>query len=380
MNVLLATDACLDRSGIALFMLQWSKGIKAVDPESSVYVYFRDGVKSKELEEEYKAVGIKIYTGNIPRTVSFKNSKARKKVKSDIRKIILKKKIDVIHVNSGVFGYNADLLSLAKRLGVPVRVAHSHGPYGERLLDKIIHYFLALRICHIATALAGCSITAGRYLFKERGVRSSKWHFIPNTITAARFEFNEQNRIEKRREIGVGEEEVLLGAVGFLRPGKNHTFLIDLLHDMKEKGMCPKLIILGEGSERKSLQKKSEELGVDDQFILYGLTDEVPSWLSAMDYYLMPSKTEGFPISVIEAQANGLGCLLSDTITTEVDVTENVHHLPIDQGTEPWISILRSVKPISSCDRKKGVSNVRQAGLDETDTQRYIRELYKYQV
>jgi len=376
MNVLMANDASLERSGIALFMMQWSRGIKKAYPGGSIHFYFREGINSKEVEKECLEMGIHIHTGNIPRSVNFKNIEARKKVEQDIEHIIVQEKINVVHVNSGVFGFNSSLLTLAKRFGVPVRVAHSHGPYPELFFDKCVHFFLIQNIRYNATALAGCSITAGKYLYGINGVKSKKWHFIPNTIAVDRFAFSEENRIIRRTEIGINDNTILLGAVGYLTKVKNHSFLLDVLINLKQNGFTAKLIILGDGKDKKELQEKSVALEVEDSLILYGSTKDVPGWLSAMDIYLMPSLSEGFPISAVEAQASGLPCLFSDRITTEVDLTDHTYHLSIDNGPDPWVETLKKVKPISAVNRLKGAEAVRLAGFDQSETSRYVKDLY----
>ncbi len=376
MNILLATDDNLVLGGITLFMLQWIRGIKEADPDSDVYVYFRAGIKSREIEKEYRTLGVHIITGNVPRSISFKDPKARQKVLKDINALMKKEEFDVVHVNSGVFGYTADILSEAKRQSIPVRISHSHGAYPERWHDKIVHFFLRRRIKAAATVYAGCSEKAGRYLFGERGVKSLKWRMIPNTIQTERFLFDESSRKRYREIMGVHEDEVLIGAVGQLREVKNYSFLLDLIADINKKGFPGKLVIIGEGDEREKLEKKIAELGIRDCTILYGQTKDVSGVLCAMDYYLMPSLSEGFPISAIEAQANGLTCLLSDRVSTEVDITKNVYHLSIDHGTESWIDILEHTIPAASDERKKAVLLVKQAGFDQNDTAHYVKKLY----
>ena len=137
-----------------------------------------------------------------------------------------------------------------------------------------------------------------------------------------------------------------------------------------------KLIILGDGAERETLQEKSRELGLDDKVILYGSTDDVPGWLSAMDYYLMPSLSEGFPISAVEAQARGLVCLLSDRITKEVDITADVYHLPIDKGVREWTKAVLRIAPNSASERLKFAEIIKSKGFDEMSTPDYVRQLY----
>ena len=376
MNILLATNTDLDRGGISMFMLQWIRGIRAIDEKCTIAAYFRAKIEDKAAEEEYRSYGVKIYTGNIPGSVNFKNPKANKKVRGDIERILRKDKIDIVHINSRFFAFHVLLLSVAKKAGISIRVSHFHGSLVEPFFDRIVHTFFRMKIRSLATVYAGCSKEKAVYLFGEKGIRSNKWRLIPNTIQTERFKFNEAERKKKRELIGVADDEILLGAVGRVEKEKNHIFLIGVLKKLLRSMPKAKLIILGDGSEREKLQEKSRELGLDDKVILYGATDDVPGWLSAMDYYLMPSLSEGFPISAVEAQASGLVCLLSDRITKEADITAGVYHLPIDKGYGPWVSALKRFPSTSLDKRVSGAEAVKSAGFDENDTGNYVKKLY----
>ena len=376
MNILLATNTSLDRGGISMFMLQWIRGIRVVDEHGTITAYFREGIENRDIENLYKSYGVRIYSGNIPTGTSFKNSKANKKVRSDINKILKEEKYDVVHINSRFFGFHVLMLSMAKSAGIPIRISHFHGSLVEPLLDRIVHTFFRIRIRSLATVYAGCSKEKAVYLFGEKGIQSDKWRLIPNTIQTERFKFNEAEREKKRELIGVADDEILLGAVGRVEEEKNHIFLIGVLKKLLRSMPKAKLIILGDGSEREKLQKKSRELGLDGKVILYGPTDDVPGWLSAMDYYLMPSLSEGFPISAVEAQASGLVCVLSDRITREADITADVYHLPIDKGVREWTKAVLRIAPNSATERLKYAEIIKSKGFDEISTPDYVRQLY----
>ena len=376
MNILLATNTDLDRGGISMFMLQWIRGIREVDEKCTIAAYFRAKIEDKAAEEEYRSYGVKIYTGNIPGSVNLKNPKANKKVRGDIERILRDEKIDIVHINSRFFAFHVLLLSVAKKAGISIRVSHFHGSLVEPFFDRIVHSFLRLRIRSLATVYAGCSKEKAVYLFGEKGIQSDKWRLIPNTIQTERFRFNEVERKTKRETIGITEDEILLGAVGRVEKEKNHIFLIGVLKKLLRSMPNAKLIILGDGSEREKLQEKSRELGLSDKVILYGSTDDVAGWLSAMDYYLMPSLSEGFPISAVEAQASGLVCLLSERITKEVDLTKNVYHLSIDNGTGAWLKKIEAVPPVSISDRLHAADLIKNAGFDVNNTAEYVRSLY----
>lgn len=376
MNILLATNGNLDRGGITLFMLQWVKGIKIKIPNSKVFVYFRESIEDKEVAAEFESNEATILTSGIPKGVSFKNQKANKKVRNDIGQILKAEKIEVLHVNSRMFGFNVLLLSEAKKCGVPVRIAHAHGAIAEKVHDKVVHFFMKHRIRSFATIYAGCSKTAGQYLFGKKGISSSKWRFIPNTIQTERFTFDENERKQRRKQLFVKDDELLLGAVGHLTEVKNHKFLVDLVYNLRSKGGNARLLIIGEGDKRDDLQHQIEAYGIEDHIFLYGASSVVPGWLSAMDYFLMPSLSEGLPISAVEAQANGLICFMSDRITREVDLTDPIYHLSIDHGTDEWIKKLSECKPKSFQERANSVSIIKQKGFDESSTSSYVKMLY----
>lgn len=376
MKILLANDGSLDNGGICVFMLQWIRGIKKADKESKICVYFRDHIADSRMEEFYKQLGVCIYYGNISRTINFRNRKARGKVIDDITTIIKRKHIEILHINSSVYGFNVDLLSTAKKQNVPIRITHFHGAYPENHLEKMVHSFLRQRIRLLATDYAGCSKEAATVFFGKEIMNSSKWHFIPNAIPTDSFRFSEENRLKYRKSIRISDQEILLGAVGRLTIGKNHRFLIDVLAGLKNQGIDAKIVILGDGNQRQALKTYAEQCGLENDVLLLGSVNNVSNWLSAFDYYMMPSLSEGLPISAIEAQANGLICILSDRITTDTDLTKNVYHLPLDIGPDPWIQLILKKKPLDLTTRRKGHLIVKQKGFDEVDTDKYVRELY----
>ena len=174
----------------------------------------------------------------------------------------------------------------------------------------------------------------------------------------------------------IKDDETLLGAVEHLIEIKNHKFLIDLVHTLRNEGFKVKLLIIGEGDKREELLEQCKKLGIEDYVILFGASDEVQYWLSAMDYFLMPSLSEGLGISAVEAQANGLICLLSDRMPIEINLTETVFHLSIDHGFDEWVKALCDCDPRSYQERVEACSVIKQAGFDESSTSTYEKMLY----
>ena len=377
MNILLATDANVERAGVCLFMLQWIRNIRKQDKDAYICAYFRKGILDEEVARQYRDNDVELVLGELPQEQTSTSSSNRNKVRSDIRSILSKKQYDILHVNSSAVGFTSLVLREGVRAKVPVRISHSHGKNINSFIKRIYLWPIKKYNMYLATKYAGCSIAAGEYLF-GKGIRNNRrWYFIPNTIDAERYLYNVSARNERREKTGTGDETILLGAVGMLTEIKNHQFMVEILRKLKEEEINAKLLILGEGEERAHLEKLVSEYRLDDDVVLYGATKDVAEWLSAFDIYLMTSLTEGLPISAVEAQANGLPCLLSDCIPADVDITPDACHLPIDQGVEPWTECIKKLALKTESERAAGVQKIVNAGFDNSNASEYIRKLYE---
>ena len=377
MNILLATDANVERAGVCLFMLQWIENIRKLDGDINICVYFRKGILDEAVAQQYRDNDVELVLGELPQDQTSTSSSNRDKVRSDIHSILEKKKYDVLHVNSSAVGFTSLVLTEGKKAQVPVRISHSHGKNINSFIKRMFLWPIKKYNKHLATKYAGCSVAAGEYLFGKRIQDNPYWTFIPNTIEAKKFSFSKITREKKRNELGITDDTVLFGAVGMLTEIKNHQFMIEILRKLKEQKNNVKLLILGEGEERVNLEKLADEYGLNDDVVLYGVTKDVEEWLSAFDIYLMTSLTEGLPISAVEAQANGLPCLLSDHIPIDVDITPDVHHLPINQGVEPWTECIQKLVLKTEGERAEGVQKIVNAGFDNSNALERIQKLYE---
>lgn len=376
MKVLLVNDGCLELAGVSLFMYQWAKAVLEEYPDSLVTAYFRLSVKNRALKNAFEELGVTVIAGNHPENGTTADKANRDAVKGDIHNI-LRDRYDVVHIHSSVIGFTTLVLGETKNAKVPIRISHAHGSFGESRLKRMAHDVMRNYIRRTATIYAGCSEQAGTYLFGEKGIHSDKWIKVPNAIETQKFRFSAEARNRRRAEIGIGDDELLLGAVGYLEEVKNHIFLIDVVRRLKENGHPAKLVILGAGSLKEKLASGIHSLGLDKDIILYGQSDDVPGWLSAMDCYLMPSLSEGLPLSAVEAQASGLKCILSDRISAEVDILPDVCHLPIDGGSDPWVTEIAGIKTNGDDLRCRAVDKVACAGFDRTVLRSVITGMYQ---
>lgn len=238
------------------------------------------------------------------------------------------------HMESfGVFYFKA-----AETGGVPVRIAHSHIAQKNSGLKGIIKDILNKGFALYATDLFACSDSAGKFVFGD----NAKYTVFNNAIDVDLFRYNTIVREAVRQELGILDNQFVIGHVGRFNTQKNHTFLIDIFSEIHHKDPTAILLLIGEGDLEKEINDKVLLLGLSNVVRFLGVRRDVNRLYQAMDLFLMPSLFEGLPVSGIEAQAAGLKCVFSDTVTERTAVTENVEFISLKTSASDWAkTILR---------------------------------------
>ena len=279
------------------------------DNPSSKYGYLVMGEKTI-YEDEMKALGVNYYY--IPKKGKMiSNTQAYRQLLKELRS-----DYDTIYFNTSGLYYPIPYI-YARKFNYRI-VLHSHLTTGS-FLKKPIHYMNRKWINKSCSIRLACSTPAGKWMFGEQEM----FTLIPNAIELEKFQFSEENRKSCREKYELGDSFVM-GNIGRLHQVKNHVFLVDILKEMTEKGIDAKLLLVGDGEMRVSIENRADELRIRDKVVLAGQSNTPEFFYSAMDCFVMPSFVEGFPITLIEAQANGLPCVASDTITEETNITGNV--------------------------------------------------------
>lgn len=226
-------------------------------------------------------------------------------------------------------------LGVAKRHGVPWRIAHSHGAGFLHTIKGMAKYLLFRTTKWNANVRLACSTEAGEYLYGK-----GAFEFVPNGIEIERFTFEENKRLRMRRLLDV-ENNYVIGHVGRFNLQKNHGYLLKIFKEVVEKRPNAKLLLLGDGELLTSIQKLAEDLGLEDSVIFAGVHKDVENYYQAMDAFVLPSLFEGLPVTGIEAQYAGLPCLFSGEITREVRICDSVEFLKIgEENINLWVDTL----------------------------------------
>ena len=253
-------------------------------------------------------------------------------------KLMDKRKYDVLHLN--VFqALSLVYLFLAKRKGIPIRIAHSHNTMLRKsrmwALKMVLHKIASRLFTKDATDLWACSNAAAKFMFPSSSLNKQKYHFIPNGIDLQRFRFDEKERFLQRKNLHL-EGTFVIGNIGRLCYQKNQSFLLDIFDEIHKKVHSSRLLLIGEGEMLTKLQEKATSLGLADDVIFYGTSNAVEKLLWAMDVFVFPSIFEGLGIAVIEAQAAGLPVICSDRVPPEALVTDLTRYLPLNATAEQW--------------------------------------------
>lgn len=308
-------------------------------------------------DEEVKSLGGKIYL--LPRFQGY-NYFAYQKAARDFFQTHHDFRVVQGHMTSTAAIY----LPEAARAGIPVRVAHARSAGVDQGIKGVVTRLLRIPLLGRADYCFACSREAGESVFGKKWEKSPKALVIPNAVDAEKFVYKKEVRDKIRKKLGLGDRFVI-GHVGRFHYAKNHEFLLEIFavvqSALKERGKEASLMLLGEGSGMDMAKKQAAQLGIEKSVLFMGNRKEVWDYYQAMDYFVFPSRFEGLPGTVVEAQAAGLKCMISDRITPEAGFSELVVYKSIDLPAKDWAEqIISGI----SYERKNMRQTVEAAGFD----------------
>lgn len=288
-------------------------------------------------DAEIKSLGGRIY--NVPRFKVFNISEYKRALRG-----FFGGHHDYAAVYAHMTSTASIYLPIAKRAGIPVTIANARSAGVDKGLKGIATKIIRQPLKHNADYCFTCSEKAARAIYGDDWVKKGNVWTIPNAVDAERFAYNKEVRESARDELGVSGKFVLghVGRFGFM---KNHEFLIDIFNELCKMRDDAVLALVGKGELEEEIKDKVKRLGLSDKVYFLGNRADVERYYQAFDYFVFPSIFEGLPGSVIEAQAAGLMCLVSDSVTSEAAITELVSCKSIGESAMGWASeIMRNSK------------------------------------
>lgn len=258
-------------------------------------------------------------------------------------------------------------LCAAKNAKVPVRIAHAHSTSQDRNWKLVFKLISKKLISLYTTDLFACSADAGEWMFGTKDV-----HILPNAIDIERYAFNLLIRNQTKKALGL-DDAFVIGHVGRFSAVKNHSFLTDIFAQIKRQEPNSKLLLVGAGSEMQAVQQKVKTLGLGADVIFTGVRNDVANLMQAMDVFVFPSLYEGLGIVLIEAQAAGLPCVVSDTIPREAYLTDLVTAEKLSSSVEKWAEKILKKRDFPRTDRRDEIA---AHGFDITTEAVKLQEFY----
>lgn len=282
--------------------------------------------------------------------------------------ILKKGGYDVVHSNE--LFHSGIVVLIAKLAGVKNIISHSHSgsdSYGNNasLLRSLYHYVMRLLINSFSTNTIACSTIAGEFLFGKKTTQKSNYHLVFNSVDTYAF-LSLYNRDIENDELHTDGKKAVFHA-GHVLPLKNQELLINVAEQLKCRNSNVHIYSAGAGKQEyiDELNEKIVSAGLEGYITLMGLRKDVPKLMKMADAFVLPSKFEGMPLSVIEAQASGLPCVCADTFSHEVDFgIDLIKWLSLDEDVDAWADALEEIVIKPKADKELVEAAINKNGFD----------------
>lgn len=265
-------------------------------------------------------------------------------------------------------------LLMAKRAGVPVRIAHSRNASMDRNIKMVYKAFSRLFINGQATDRFACSRSAGIWLFGKKQVEQDTFHVIPNAIQLDRFLYSEDKRQKMRRDLGIGEQELAIVCVARFSRQKNHGYLLRVFSEIQKRNPDSRLYLVGQGELEQEIRSQISALNLENSVVFLGSRSDVGDVLTAMDGFLFPSFYEGFGTVLVEAQCSALPVLASDTIPSETKLCDCVEFASIKEEPQVWADKILGM--VNRSVRTDNSGLIREKGYDICQSYTWMQQFY----
>lgn len=293
---------------------------------------------------------------------------------------ILKQGYDVVHIHTKQWkGFLVE--NLCREANVPRVIVHAHNAgvdiedNQKRQVEIDKHEAIKKKIDDsLATDFWACSWLAADFIFGDQ-ITKNKIVIMHNAIELDKFAYSQKIRDEYRKRYGL-ENSFVIGHAGRFEYQKNHEFLIDVFDILSRTIDSAKLVLLGDGRLISKIKQKVKKLELEDKILFLGNRTDINNWYQVMDVFCLPSWFEGLPIVLVEAQASGLPCVISENITEEVRIIQELVRLPLDKSQ--WVQqIIKYLECNNRKDRKKKQKLMTDAGYDIRHQIKIVEQYYK---
>ena len=357
MRILIIATTKFDVDGITNVIMNYYRAIDKSDMQIDFVVINK---VNNNLKNEIDGNLGKIYELLMRNTSPFEYLK-------QLSQIIRKGKYDIVHAHGNSCTLAVEMYS-AKKGGAKVRIPHSHNSTCEHL---IIHRILRRLFDINYTNAFACGEKAGKWLYNNK-----PFTVINNGVDVDCFKYNHKVREEYREKYKLSDNKVV-GHIGRFAYQKNHKFLIEIFNRLYKLDNNYRLLLIGDGDLKQDIKQQISNLCLDDVVIFMGKSSEVPQLLQAIDIIVMPSRFEGLPLSLVEAQSACVPCFVSDAVSKEAAITELVQFISLEKSSKEWAEKIITTLPINREKIKNAVySEIADAGYSILDNAQNLKKMY----
>lgn len=332
-----------------------------IDRSKIKFDFIEYGDIKREFDYQYSDLGAKIYKISDRKKHPLLSAK-------ELKNVIKSGGYSVVHIHKNSLS-DMSAVKICQNLNVPAVIIHSHNSGRDNkaivMLHKWNRFFVDMKNIH----KFACSVKAAEWMYgSDKSVT-----IINNGIDTKRFAFNPKIRTIIRAQLNI-ENNFVIGSTGRLTEQKNPFFAIELIHKLRKIDKKYKLLWVGDGVLKNAVQEQIKKYHEEGGVIFTGAVDNPENYYQAMDIFIMPSFYEGFPIAAIEAQDAGLPCILSENITSEAQLTEDVYLRNLDT-IDKWIEIIHKIEE-KNFYRKSNRMLLYQQGFDINSTVEFLEKFY----
>ena len=279
------------------------------------------------------------------------------KYHKELKKVLKEGNYKIVHSHISTMSFFS--LWAAKSAKVPVRIAHAHSTTNKQekkknLMKQVLRPFSKV----FATDYFCCSELAGRWLFGNKTYDDGKVYLLNNAIDVDKYKYDKKIRIDKRKELNLKDNDLVIGHIGRFVKQKNHDFLIDIFDEIHKQNKNTILLLAGDGPLKEEIQNKVKKIGLEKNVQFLGQRNDANELYQAMDAFVLPSLYEGLPVVGVEAQAAGLPCFLSTDMTKETKVLDSTQFISLTHDTKYWADkILKEVKTFERKDSSREITD-----------------------
>ena len=271
----------------------------------------------------------------------------------------------IIHSHINTFSYYP--LKIAQEFNIPVRIAHAHTALPKpslkdflnvkeikETIKTLIKFQLKKKIHQNSNYCFACGRRAGSWLF---GVNSN-FTIINNAIDSSKFVYDKVIAEQYKSDHNL-LNKIVIGHVGNFTEPKNHTFILDIFYELQKMDKKFHLVLIGDGPLRNNIEAKIDKLKIKERVSLLGVRKDIHNLCKMIDVFVFPSLYEGLPVTLIEAQASGLQVFVSNSVTSEVNITNKIIFMPInlEKAAKNWAQSIKDSIPYKRKDTSRCIIN-----------------------